>query len=55
MRNISVKLFFNLDQWFKRRRLRRFLIWGSGVPFAQLSQTICEILVKVIMRNIYAK
>ena len=42
----------NLVQWFKRRcRLKIFLIWSSGCPFVQRSETICAILVEGIMRN----
>ena len=41
----------NLDQWFRRCRLKIFLIWSSGGPFAQWSGIICVILVEGIMRN----
>ena len=39
MRNSSVKLFLNLDQWTSGCRV--FLLLGSGNPFVQLSGTIC--------------
>ena len=46
------EIIFNLDKWFKWRcRLKIFLIWSSGGPFAQRSRTICAILVDGIMRN----
>ena len=35
------EIYFNLDQWFKRRCLLKiFLIWSSGGPFVQRSRTI---------------
>ena len=45
------EIILNLDQWFRRCRLKIFLIWSSGSPFVQWSDTICAILVKGIMRN----
>ena len=51
MRNNIVIFFFNLDQWFKRCRLKIFLIWSSNGPFVQWSRTICAILVESIMRT----
>ena len=46
------ELFLILDQWFKRKCcLKVFLIWRSGSPFVQRSETICAILVEGIMRN----
>ena len=43
----------NSDQYFSRRcNLKIFLsIACSGGPFVRLSETICEIVVKGIMRN----
>ena len=41
----------NLDQWFRRCRLKIFLIWSSGGPFVQWRGTICAILVEGIKRN----
>ena len=42
----------NLDMWFRRKcRLKVFLIWISGSPFVQQSETICAILVEGIMRK----
>ena len=54
MRNISVTLIWNLDQWFSTCRcyFKIFLIYGSGGFFVQRSQTICVILVEGIIRNI---
>ena len=46
------EIILNLDQWFRRGRLKIFLIWNSGGPFVQWSGTICAILVETIMRNI---
>ena len=45
------EIILNLDQWFKRCRLKIFLIWSSGGRFVQSSRTICAILVEGIMRN----
>ena len=45
------EIILNLDQWFRRCRLKIFLIWSSGSPFVQWSRPICAILVKGIMRN----
>ena len=44
-------IILNLDQWFTRCRLKKFLIWSSGGPFVQRSGTICAILVEGIMSN----
>ena len=41
----------NLDQWFRRCRLKIFLIWSSGCPFVQRSGSICAILVEGIKWN----
>ena len=43
---------FNLDQWFRRCLLKKFIIWISSGPFVQRRRTICAILVEGIMRNI---
>ena len=51
IRNNSAKCFLNLDQWFKRCRLKIFLIWSSGG--VQQGETTCAILVEVIMKNNY--
>ena len=45
------EIILNLDQWFKRCRLKIFLIWSSGSPFVQRRGTICAILLEGIMRN----
>ena len=45
------EMVLNLDQWFRRCRLKIFLIWSYGGPFAQRSRPICVILVEGIMRN----
>ena len=45
------EIILNLDQWFKRCRLKIFLILSSGGPFVQRSRTVCAILVEGIMRN----
>ena len=45
------EIILNLHQWFKRCRLKIFLIWSSGGPFVQRSWTICANLVGGIMRN----
>ena len=39
MRTNSVKLFLNLDNWFRRCCLKTFLIWSSCGPFVQWSWT----------------
>ena len=41
----------NLDQWFRRFRLKICLNWISGGPFVQRSRTICTIMVGGIMSN----
>ena len=45
------EIILNLDQWFRRSCLKKFLIWSSDSPFVQRSGTICAILVEGIMRN----
>ena len=46
------EIILNLDQCFRRRYvLKIFLIWSSGGPYVQRSETICAILVEGIMRN----
>ena len=45
------EIILSLDQWFRRCRLKIFLIWSSGGPFVQRSRTICAILVECIMGN----
>ena len=46
------EIIFTLDQGFSRRCLLEiFLIWRSGGPFVQVSETICAILVEGIKRN----
>ena len=45
------EIILNSDQWLRRCGLKRFLIWSSGGPFVQWSQTICAILVEGIMRK----
>ena len=41
------------SNYFIKSRLcfKKFLIYSSGSPFDRLSETICEILVRCIMRN----
>ena len=46
MRNNYAKLFR-----IRRCLLKIFLIWSSDVPFVQLRETICAILVEGIKRN----
>ena len=43
------EIILNLDQWFRRCRLKIFLIYSSGRSFVQWSKTICAILVEGIM------
>ena len=46
------EIVLNLDQWFRRCRLKVFLIWSSGSPFVQWNRTTCAMLAKgMIMRN----
>ena len=46
------EFFLNLDPWFRRKcRLQVNIIWISGSPFVQLSETICAILVEGIKRS----
>ena len=45
----------NLGQWFRRCRLKRFFILGSGGPRVQLSGTIYAILEDGIMGDIPVK
>ena len=46
------EIILNLDKRFRRRcRLKILLIWSSGCPFVQRSETTCAILVEGIMRN----
>ena len=45
------EIILNLDQWFRRCLLKRFLIWRSGDHFVERSGTICAILVEGIKRN----
>ena len=46
------EIILNLDQWIRRKCLLKiFLIWSSGSPFGQQSETICVILVQGITRN----
>ena len=45
------EIILNLDHWFRRCRLKIFLILSSGGPFVQQSGNICTILVDGIMRN----
>ena len=47
----SSEIIVNVDQWFKKCRLKVILIWSSGSPFVQQSDTICAILVEGIQRN----
>ena len=47
------EIILNLDKWFRRCRLKIFLIWSSGGPFDQWSGTICAILVEGIMKNYF--
>ena len=49
------EIILNSNQWFRRCHLNIFLIWSFGRSFVQQSRTICEILVKGIMRNISVK
>ena len=49
------EIILNLDQWFKRYRLKIFLVWSAGRPFVQRSGNICAILVEGILRNNYVK
>ena len=43
MRNIC-EIILNLDQWFRRCRLKIFLVYSSGGPFVPWSLTIREVL-----------
>ena len=45
------EIILNLDQCFRRCRLKIFLNWSSGSQFVQQNGTICAILVEGIMRN----
>ena len=46
------EIILNLFQWFRRRRhLKTFLIYRSGDPCIKHSETVCAILVEVIMGN----
>ena len=45
------EIILNLDQLFRRRCLKIYLVWSSGGPFVQQGRTICAILVEGIMRN----
>ena len=47
----SSEIIVNVDQWFRKCRLKVILIWSSGSPFVQQSVTICAILVEGIQRN----
>ena len=47
----SCEIILNLDQWFRRRWLKIFIIKSSGNPIVQQSGTICAILIEGIMRN----
>ena len=44
------EIILNLDQWFRRCRLKIFVIWSSGFAFVTRSRAICAILVEGIMR-----
>ena len=47
------EFFLSFDQWFRSKcRLKVFLIWSSGSPFAQRSVTICAILEEGIIGTI---
>ena len=47
------EIILNLDQWFRRKcRLKIFLIWSSGIPYAQRIGTICVILVEGFMSTL---
>ena len=45
------EVILNLDQWFRRCRLKMFLIYSFGDLLVQQSGTICANLVEGIMRN----
>ena len=52
MKSNSVKLFFEFGPVVHQEMLFKDISYlGSGDPFVQWSRTICEILVKGIMRN----
>ena len=40
------EVILNLDQYFRRCRLKKFLIWGSGGPFVWQSGTKCAIVLE---------
>ena len=45
------EIILNLDQWFRRRRLKIILILSPGGPFVHQSGTFCAILVEGLIRN----
>ena len=55
MRNNSVKYFEFGSVVQEQMLLKTFLIWSSGGPPVQWSETIYAILKKGIMRNIHVK
>ena len=46
------EIVLNLDEWFRRRCLKIFLIYTYGGPYARCGGTICAILVEDIVGNI---
>ena len=53
MKNNSVKLFLNIDQWLWRKCCLKYFLSRAlaGSPFVQWSGTICANLVERAMRN----
>ena len=49
------EIYFNLGQWFRRRCLKRFLIWSSGNPPGKWRGTIYAVLKEGVMGNIHVK
>ena len=55
MRYKFCEIVLNLDQWFKMKCKKVFLILSFGRPFVQRSTTIYAILVEGIIRNNFVK
>ena len=49
------EIILNLGQWFRRMSFKRFLIWSSGDPPVQWSETIYAILKEGILGYIHVK
>ena len=47
------EIILNLDQWFRRCRLKIFIIYNFDGHYFQQSDTICANLVEGIIRNIF--